>query len=67
MLVLVIRTMASFGSLITGSGTCSTRTLRWPCQVTAFINASSVLESLALPRRRPAKHSTGPRRRSCTG
>src|SRR5215211_9274149 len=33
----VIRTMASVGSSIRGSGTSSTRTSRLPCQVTAFI------------------------------
>ena len=29
--------IASFGSLMVGSGTCSTETLRVPCQVTAFM------------------------------
>jgi hypothetical protein len=32
----VIRTMASVGCSIRGSGTSSTRTSRFPCQVTAF-------------------------------
>ncbi|GII21835.1 hypothetical protein Pme01_14320 [Planosporangium mesophilum] len=32
--------MASSGSWIAGSGTVSTRTSRFPCQVTAFIAAS---------------------------
>ena len=37
MFVLVILMMASVGSLMTGSGTVSTLTLRFACQVTAFI------------------------------
>jgi hypothetical protein len=36
---------ASVGSLITGSGTVSTRTSRLPCQVTAFIARSSQTSS----------------------
>src|SRR5258707_9689740 len=49
MLVLVILTMASLGSLIVGSGTCSTRTSRLPCQVTAFIRVHRFLLSLGEP------------------
>src|SRR6478752_6880553 len=37
MLVEVIRTMASVGFSILGSGTSSTETFRLPCHVTAFI------------------------------
>ena len=37
MLVVVILTIASFGSWIVGSGTLSTRTSRLPCHATAFI------------------------------
>jgi hypothetical protein len=33
----VMRTIASVGSSILGSGTVSTRTSRLPCQVSAFI------------------------------
>ncbi len=33
----VMRTIASVGSWMVGSGTLSTRTSRLPCQVTAFI------------------------------
>src|SRR6476619_2965618 len=40
MLVLVTLMIASLGSLITGSATSSTDTLRRPCQVTAFTSAS---------------------------
>ena len=36
----MIRTIASVGSSIVGSGTSSTRTSRLPCQVTAFIASS---------------------------
>ena len=35
----VMRTIASVGSSIVGSGTVSTRTSRLPCQVTAFTSA----------------------------
>ena len=37
MFVLVMRTIASVDSLMTGSGTESTLTLRLACQVTAFM------------------------------
>src|ERR1700712_1568994 len=37
----VIRTIASVGASMVGSGTVSTRTSRLPCQVTAFIGSSS--------------------------
>src|SRR4051795_6190924 len=40
MLVVVIRTIASVGSEIVGSGTSSTRTSRCPCHTTAFIRSS---------------------------
>ena len=38
----VIRTIASVDSLSCGSGTHSSRTSRFPCQVTAFIGSSRV-------------------------
>ena len=41
MFVLVIRTMASVGSWMVGSGTESTLTRRFACQVTAFMCALS--------------------------
>jgi hypothetical protein len=37
MLVLVTLMIASLGSLMIGSATSSTETLRWPCQVTALM------------------------------
>ena len=43
MFVLVTLIIASFGSLITGSATSSTDTLRRPCQVTAFTSASRLM------------------------
>src|ERR1700728_311423 len=46
MFVLVIRTMASVGSLMIGSGTESTLTLRFACHVTAFMWTLSVLSSI---------------------
>ena len=42
MLLVVTRMTASVGSCTNGSGTSSTRTSRWPCQVTAFMGAASV-------------------------
>ncbi len=36
----VMRTIASVGCWITGSGTSSTETERVPCQVSAFMGAS---------------------------
>ena len=46
----VIRTMASVGSLIAGSGTVSTRTSRRPCHVTARMTAG-------IPVRTGTKHA----------
>src|ERR1700727_3067858 len=58
MLVDVISMIASVGSSITGSGTLSPLTSRFPCQVTAFIciapsSAQSALPSLAIRERPP--------------
>src|SRR5688572_26029374 len=49
----VIRTIASVGCSIVGSGTSLTRTSRGPCHVTAFIEALTRL--LQLARRLAAK------------
>ena len=43
MFVVVTRMIASVGSLINGSGTLSTETLRRPCHVTARIKPPQVL------------------------
>src|SRR5215213_24445 len=48
----VIRTIASVGSSMIGSGTLSTRTSRLPCQATAFM--SVLLESRVRPVALPA-------------
>ncbi len=48
--VVVIRTIASVGFSIVGSGTSSTRTSRFPCQVSAFMSA-------CLPAPRPRNRS----------
>src|SRR5215211_7500522 len=47
MLVLVTLMIASLGSLMIVSATSSTETLRWPCQVTAFIDASRLTPVVA--------------------
>jgi hypothetical protein len=44
----VMRTIASVGCSITGSGTSSTVTVRVPCQVSAFMSSSSSLEVATL-------------------
>src|SRR5436305_1573704 len=44
----MIRTIASVGCSIDGSGTVSTRTSRLPCQVTAFIPSLSLWTALTL-------------------
>src|ERR1700733_2758749 len=49
MLVDVISMIASVGSSITGSGTVSTLTSRFPCHVTAFICIASSSAQNALP------------------
>jgi hypothetical protein len=43
MAVVVMRSTASVGSLMVGSGTLSTRTSRLPCQVSAFNSSPSVV------------------------
>src|ERR1700733_5254850 len=61
MLVLVILTIASLGSLIVGSGTCSTRTSRLPCQVTALIGAPFICPLQEAGRAQaPARIRAGP-------
>ena len=63
----VIRTIASVGSSILGSGTSVTCTSRSPCQVTAFMAAatrtcSSETARSPEPRAEPAQELAGPKR-----